>query len=366
MKNNKYSKTAHIFSKTLLIFLFALFFVSASYAFSGDYDFNKDVSSNVYLVQNDFTLNNSIYGDAFIIGDQIKINGLVEKDLAAFTSNFVLNGTAGDDLRVFANDVKISGYVFSEAMLFASNVELTNSSVFGGPVSIYASNVKIDGLIKDDIKISADRIVFNGVIEKNAEFDASEIIFGPDAKIAGNLLSNKKNMNSSNVYGSVSELKKEKNDVFISKLIYFLMVFVVCLVIVSVGRRFSDKAIDAVQRRSFLAFISGFSLLIGLPLVALFLLVTIIGIPLAILLFVVYALILIVGGAYGVIYVGRGILSLINNKSKSLILGVFFGALILTLISFIPSVFGLVVFILIVFGIGGFALAILNKHKKKK
>ena len=350
-----------------LFITFAMFLLLSSFVFAEEYNLSNDIASNVYLAENDLNLNNSIYGDAFFVSNNVAINGLVDKDLSVISSDFMLTGTVGDDLRVLSSSINIEGYVFNEVLLYGSYVSISNSSILGGPVKIYANAVTIDGVIKGDAKVYADRIVFNGIIEKDAYFESDDLIMGPDAQVLGNFISSKDlEINSSNVHGQVIDSDVKENDGFIGKLISFLMLVVVGFVVLLVARKFAVRTTDAIQKRSFASFLAGLIILIATPIVAVLLLITIIGVPLAILLFIAYGLVIFLGAIYGVFAIGKGILMIIDHKKKSLLLSMILGALLFTLISFVPAIFTLVVIIAIVFGIGGFWIALRNKPKKKK
>lgn len=349
-----------------LLVLVVMILALASFAYADNYNLSKDITSNVYLVQSNVEYNNSIYGDALFVSDNFALYGLVDQDLAVMSSDFLLNGTVGDDLRVVSSNIDVRGYVFNEALLFGNQINIENSSILGGPVKIYANTVTIDGVIRGDAKVYAERIVFNGVIEKNAYFESNDLVMGPDAQILGDLVtSDEESVNSSVVKGAVSEEKKEVVDIG-GKLISFLMLVIVGFVVLIVARKFADKTTTAIEKRSFVSFITGLIILIATPIVGLLLLITIIGIPLALLLFIAYALILFLGAIYGVFAIGKGLFSIFDKKKKSLLLSMVLGALLVTLISFVPAIFTMVMLVLIVFGMGGFWLALRKKHNKKK
>jgi uncharacterized membrane protein len=105
----------------------------------------------------------------------------------------------------------------------------------------------------------------------------------------------------------------------------------------------------------------GLGLLIGLPIIGVLFIITLLGIPLGLTVFFLYPMVLMLGYLTAAVFIGdRGLGYL--RKGRTLIVAL----IALALIGALPIVGGLIVFVLLVGGIGAWAVALYERYHAHK
>ncbi len=324
---------------------------------------NDTYTGNLYLNAPIININSNLKGELYAISNYVNINDFVEQDIGVIASDFTLIGTAGNNLRVIARNVKIDGPIFSEAIILGRNVEFTNSSVVVGPVNIQATNVIIDGKFNDGASIKADKVTLNGEIDGNATIEAAVFIMGPNAKVTGDLSSNRMIQKDDRIGGNVIKFADKYSpenamSITFGKIIFFLIIIFIGAAAILVSKKYSERVVKATCGRFWLSLLVGLLAILIVPVAGFLLLFTIIGIPITILLALTYIGALILALAFSAMLLGRLDLKMFQSKRKNALwLELIIGAIILALLSFIPVIFWIVLVILMMTAVGGMLLA---------
>ncbi|MGV8161828.1 MAG: hypothetical protein ACP5N2_00670 [Candidatus Nanoarchaeia archaeon] len=355
-----------LFAVLIMIFLLAGFVLAESDSFKLD----TEHSENLYLTNNEVSIESKLYGDLYSISERIDVNGLVRDDINAMTGVFDFRGTVGSDVRLVSSSAVIDGVIFGEFINFGNYVKITNKAVIGGPVNINANIVVIDGTIQDDLYVKAEKVILNGVVEGNAVIKAAKFELGPDAKIMGDLSSTRNVEDfSSQVEGTITKIKGRDDPtnftaITLSKLGLFIMIFLIGTVMILVTKKRTERTTKTMYTKFLFSMLIGFIALALAPFVALMLLFTIVGIPIALLIVAIYVLVLILTLGFVALFLGRLNIKMAKSKNN-LWLELLIGSLALALISIIPVIFWLVVILLGFVGAGAMILVYLGKDKKK-
>jgi cytoskeletal protein CcmA (bactofilin family) len=338
---------------------------------------SEEYGKNLYLTNNMVITDANLYGDLFAVSEKIDVNELVQDDINAVAGKFTLTGTVGSDLRLVASSTVIDGTVFGETMILGNDVEITEKAALGGPVRINAKTVIIDGNLKNNLNVNADKVVINGVIEGNAVIQSSVLEMGPDARILGDFSSTRSiDGMSSKVDGVITKMANRDNpDNFTSvtfrKIGMFLTLFLIGAVLIVTSRKFTERTEKRMKQKFFLSLGLGILALVVAPFVAILLLFTVVGIPIALLIGLVYCVAMILAFGLSAIFAGKICIKLFTRKSNALWTELLMGALILALISIISVVvwlsvvFGILMAILVFVAIGAGIQAAFGKDKKK-
>jgi hypothetical protein len=137
------------------------------------------------------------------------------------------------------------------------------------------------------------------------------------------------------------------------------MVLIGALLILAMPR-FSREAAGTVEAKPLQSLGMGCVMLIGVPFAIIVLLVTIIGIPLALLLGFGYALLLLLGYLVGAIFLGDFVLGKVGAAKLDSgwwrVLAMFLALVVLAIVKQMPFIGGLAVFLLFLAGIGAFTM----------
>jgi hypothetical protein len=244
-------------------------------------------------------------------------------------------GTVGDDVLIGGGQVTLSG------------------AGIGGDLLIGGGVVRIDTPIEGDVVIGGGEVYLNSIINGNVKAEADLLELGPNAVIVGDFSyrSSKEVVvdEKAQVLGVTSfepRAKDEKEGNNFTGLISFwiliktLSVLALALVLGLVFKVYSMNAVKSAIVSPWLNLGRGFALLIILPILSVFLFVTLIGIPFGVLSIFGLVIMIILASAIAPILLGSLLYKWMTKKEeyaiswKTILLGVF----AYTILCFIPIV----------------------------
>ncbi len=144
---------------------------------------------NLYTAGGNVTVNSNITGDLFAAGGMVTVNGTVEQDLVVGGGNVNVNGSVGGDLRVGGGNVNINSPVAGDLLVGGGNVSLSDKTTVGGDLTIGSGNVTIDGPVKGNVKIGGGMIFINSAVTGSVEVMSNDkLVFGPKSVVKGKIV----------------------------------------------------------------------------------------------------------------------------------------------------------------------------------
>lgn len=349
---------------------------------------NKD--SNVVVKEDEV-----VKGDFFTAGDFVKNMGTVKGDVfAAAVTEFENKGKVSGDIIVGAGNTKIDGSVDGDIRIGSGNLIITgeigknvtslskvlrleSKGAVDGSISALSEDVSIDGIVGGDFRGFADRVIINGEIKGNVNLETEKLTFGPNAKIDGNLTytsSEKVDIPKGVVIGETT-YKLKKKDLedenkekgigtfeIVGKAIKILSYLIVSFLLTLIFSSFMKKTSTTITEKPWPTLGVGIVALITIPIASLLLLITVIGIPIGLISFVIYGLLLYLSKIPAGLWIGEKILKSEEKPYLPMILGM----LLLLLVGFIPYLGRIISFIAILLGIGSYLLNIKETIQKSK
>lgn len=317
-----------------------------------------------------------IDGDAFMAGGQVSIAGEVKGDLVVAGGELSLGGAVGDDLYAAGGSVQLDAIVSGNARIAGGDVSVGPATVVAGALSLTGARVEFDGNTHDYLQASGGSVRINGEVHGDAQVRAEELVIGPEARIGGRLIFSGPQEpvvpDGAVISGGLEFREKSARRFFedaggpvresartLGTVLWFLGVFVAAALFRVIFPGFSQGAASVVGRRPLQSLGLGLAILACVPFVAVVLLITVIGIPLALLLIPVYLLVMFLGWVTAALFIAqRGTEVLRPGRATSLGMQLF--ALLLALCALwllrqIPLVGGLIALIALIAGIGALA-----------
>lgn len=318
-----------------------------------------------------------VKGDTFLVGSYLDIKGKYGDDLNAAGSQVDIACEVGDDLRAAGGNVTVESRVGGNTFLAGGQLESKDYSVFNGDVFMAGGMVVIGGEIKGNLRASGGKVVLNGIVSGDATIEAEDFTMGEGAKVLGKLNYQSKEelsgieerVKGGAVFKKWEEVKMPVAEVgrvaWIGQvtgwLIGVLMMFVVGLVLVLVSKDVLDRVSENYTKKMGWSLLLGLLMWIVLPVVAILIMFTVVGIPLGIMTLFVYGLVWYVAKVVAGLAVGSLILSRKDKKIAGLLLSLALGLLVTELISVIPFVGWLFDFILMLAGMGAIGMLFWKK-----
>ncbi len=148
----------------------------------------ESVEADLYLAGENVTFLGLAQQDIFGAASSLAtISGRVAQDLNLAAMKVEITAQVGDDVRILAKQLTLDGRVGGSALLLASQVNCQRPSICEQDVVILAKDVRLSGTINGSLRVIAKRIVIDGVVAGNVILRAEKITLGPAARILGTL-----------------------------------------------------------------------------------------------------------------------------------------------------------------------------------
>ena len=327
--------------------------------------------------------------DLFVGGQNIKMDGRVEGDLIAGCRTMILTGqvsgsvlSASQNLdilgevqgsvRAFSQTTNISGSIKRNVINFGASLYIRHTGKVEGDVTALGNELTVDGEIGRKLRVTAGTVVISGTINGDADIKANSITLMPTARIKGNLRyeseKEAKIESGAQIAGETEWIKtkpkeKEKRavltttDAVIKSLLLLASMLPGLLLIL-----FSKRYVQAAEKNVFDSFLKslglGFILIICIPIAIVILLITLIGIPIALITLCAYFVLLYVSQIFVGIALGKKVLTgFAKDKQAPLGWSLILGLILLTVLTSIPFIGWLICFVVLVTGFGAAILA---------
>jgi hypothetical protein len=307
----------------------------------------QKVESSVYYSGSSIDIAGTINGDVYCIGQTVNISGTINGDVICAAQNINISGEVDGSLRIAAQTVNISGKTKRSSTIFAQSTSFSSGSKIGQDLNGASSQVFINqgASVARDITMGAETMNINGEIGRNAEVAAENLRLGPSSKINGNLTYYSKNdvdrQQGAEVAGSVTKKSPEASpnkSMFTSpfaSIMFGLFILgsmlLTSLVLVLLFPRVFRGVIKSSDGKTGKTIGLGFASIFLTPFVIVFLLISVIGIPIAILLILSWMIVMFLSGPLFAYFIGSKIMS--NSNSIVIMLA---GSVILLLLYAIP------------------------------
>ena len=318
-------------------------------------------------------------------------------DLYLFDTKVVMDKLVDGNVYIFGSDVEITGQVKGNLFVFANNLKFNNSyvtySIYACANSIYyngacsdlyaaCSNIEMtyDSYIVRDVKLASGNVVFKAAVGRNADVTCSQINFGEGedaAIIYGNL--NYSAPTQANIPESViaqdrvtfnQEQKEEKTvsvkSIIIDGLVAIVTVLILYLLISKLAPKFAERIESRKLSALELLKAFGFGLLawIALIIVIIILLLTQVGVKLAFIVGLLFAVLCLVSLPIFTIHLANSLKNVTKaDKTYKFYILLALVSLVLYGITLIPVVGGIVSFLLAFIPLGTTILVILPQKE---
>ncbi len=334
---------------------------------------NETIEGNLYAVGQAVNIDGKITGDLFCIGQSINIRGEVAGDVICAGQSVDISGQINGSVRTVGNTINVRGNIAHNLQMFGVNLILSQEGIVGWDTLIAGASTNIDGKIGRSLYGGVANGTINGEINGNVDLSLDSrkqgnptLVISDKAIINGNLTytdwRDATIGNNANIIGSIIRNQpKEKNDnknimaVWAwSKLYSVFAALVIGLVVISLWRKPIIEITDKMLKKPNKAIGWGAVVMLITPILSIILIFTLIGLPLAIILFSFWLLAIYLSKIIAGIFIGRNILEKTWKKKKdSLIWAMIIGIIICWLIFSIPLIGWLLTLVAIWWGLGG-------------
>lgn len=334
---------------------------------------NKPINETVYAAGRTVDISSEIFGDVYCAGQNVTVSGTVHGDVLCAGQNVTVTGTIDGDTRLAGQTVNIGGNVKGSATVGGQSFVLQSRGSIDRDATIGSSEANLNGTVGRDLTTGGSNVTISNSVGRNISANAQHLMLTSSAKVGGNirLVSNNdvKKDPGAMVNGSIVRTKPTSAQETSSRgggirwiAFVFFSMLITALVLLLIFPRFFQETTNQAFPLPWMALLTGFVASIIVPIIIIVLAATIIGIPLAIILALLWIVALLFSGPLFAYYIGR----LILRPNRKQVLIMLLGAVILIILYLIPVVNIIAVLAAIWIGTGMLLLELFRRRTKLK
>lgn len=243
------------------------------------------------------TIARPVAGDLFAIGGTVDVDGAVGGDAIAVGGKLRLGADVGQSIYAAGGQLTIHGKVGRSARVAGGQVEFAPGSEIGGNLSVAGGRVHLLGAVRGQVQVAGGRLLIDGPVGGDVLVSAGEVSLGPQARIAGKLRYRgsqpPQRDPAAQVDAGTEALPARPGDPAPSEresrtrrgggpaLVWTLGLAALAAALLGLLPGFTGHVATTLRERPGRSLMSGFVAFVCLPVVVLLLLVSLVGIPLA-------------------------------------------------------------------------------------
>ena len=331
------------------------------------------VSEDLYVAGREVEIAGTVTRDLLVMAGDLSIadSGRVDGNVNAAVDQATIAGEVGRSLRVAARDVTIVGTVGGDVVVAGATVEIERGASVAGDVIVAGGEVEILGDVGGDVRGSAGSVVIDATIDGDVRLDSDDIELRSDARIGGRLEYTSADEaeidQGAIVTGGVDRDEPERFGLedglvgwltgVILRLLWLLVAGAVLILLLPRG---CVAVADGVRHRPLGSLLYGLLFMIVTPILIVILLVTVVGLPVALIGLAAYLAALYLSQVVVGLAIGRFILpNRWGDEGRGFnLLAMTIGVLIIAGLRLIPLPFvsEAIALIVAVFGLGAIVL----------
>ena len=339
-------------------------FKSSTFLFASTLDFGGTVDGNLYLGGSEISLDGAkISGDLFVGATNLSIKNTEVSNLYLASGTLTIENT------------KISG----DLIVGSGQVTLDETTEINGGVLIGSGVSILESKIHDDVVIGGGEVKINGKFDGNLQVRAGSLVVRKNTEILGRVnyrysKEGKKAQISQDakILGGFVEkqiITNPKFEKFLPNLSSFifslLMSWVVGLVLVLLAPLCMRRTAEILQNKPWASLGWGALVLFLGPVLILILLISVLGVPLALIFMGFYFLLVYLAKFFVAVWLGSKILKSMEKKHLP-IWEMALGILIIYLLGIIPILGGWIKFLVLLFGLGMLVVKIGESYQQMR
>jgi cytoskeletal protein CcmA (bactofilin family) len=325
----------------------------------------ETVDDDLFATGQTVTIAGRVTGDVYATGQTVVVTGTVDGDLLAAAQQVVVDGTVNGNVRAAGPVITVNGHVGHSVSGLAQQLNISSSGRVDGSLLAAAETISTFGPVGRGITAGGGTLQLGGPVGGKVLIWAKNLSIGPNTRIAGDLAyrsETQAEIPSGSVAGRVQfdPIEREQpqtpllNGLFdFGGLIWLFGSAIIGALAIIFAPRASARAVEIGRQQPLLTFGVGLLALCAVPLAAVLIGVTLVGIPLALAVAMLYWCgLLLAWPALGLV-VGTELARRVQRGEPMPVLGALVvGLIVLHLVTHLPIVGGLVAWLGLAFGLG--------------
>jgi len=337
---------------------------------------------NVYAAGADVRIEAPVEGDLYAAAGRLGVAFPVRGDAVVAGGSIDLTGSIGEDLRAVGGFISLGGKIGGEALLAGGSIAFGPEAVVLGRTWIAGGDIAIAGTLEGGLKVYGRNILILGYIDGPVELHGEKIEIVASARIRGDVTYSSRHEIRVDPRARITGSVTRAEDAFefprpklhlpgfpVIRPLLLLGLLATGALLLSIFPRFTAHALAMLGTSPLKSMGLGTAIFFSLPPVILLLMLTIIGIPIALLLAAVYAAALLVGYLVTAFFIGDRLLRALRPGREASfawrVLSLLFALILLWLAYAVPYVGPLIVLVALFAGLGAMVLQAFSRYAGK-
>lgn len=170
-----------------LILLFVLLPVSSLQATMEYVPAGQVVEGPLLMSGNNIRVDGKVDGDLYATGTDVFISGEVTGDIIAAGQNISISGPVQGDLRLAAQNIRLHGVTQGSATLFCQDLDFNQQAIINKDMLLFARSARLQGDLQRNLKGSLQSLYLSGKIGQNLQLYNVEHLELDEAQIGSDL-----------------------------------------------------------------------------------------------------------------------------------------------------------------------------------
>lgn len=360
-------------NRSWILALLAVGALNASAA-TGDERVEGAMGADRFVAGGNIARTEPVDGDFIGAGGTLEVDAPVKGDAVLMAGNVRMAGAVGQNLYAAGGRVTIDGAISRNARVAGGKVQVGNGASIGGNLTAAGGNIAMRGSVKGYVQAAGGEVLIDGPVEGDVSVNGGRLRLGPAARVGGNLTYRGDDLSvdpaasvagrtdrlasspaSSNAYNNARSFGVNGGWIWSAGLILLAALFAAAVPPASM------RVSRALAAHPWYSLLAGFIAIVCIPFAVILLMITVIGIPLAMVVLLGYLILLVLGYVATAVSAGdaavRRSRAADAQRSSWRVPAAAAAMLALTLIARIPFIGGLAVFVAVIIGIGAMFMA---------
>jgi len=320
-------------------------FVGVAHAAGTDQTVVGTTNHTIYATGDNVTITGVVNGDIFCAGQTITINAIVNGDVICAGQDINLNGIVNGNVRLAGQTIDLGAAVIRSATLAGQDIVVASGGSVGRDISLLGQSSTVNGRVGRDVTATSGTLTLNSTIGRNVSARVNNLTLDSGANVTGNVVytsprSLQKN-SGAKVVGLVTyhhhaavhytPISISAGSFILVESYWLIALIVLSVVLVALVPRVFRRWNPVWGANFWWLLLTGFVAMFAVPAVILLLLISLIGVPLAILVLLLWLAIALLSVPFAAYFTG----SLVVPRLHPVLI-VLIGSVILAIVELIP------------------------------
>jgi hypothetical protein len=313
--------------------------VGIAHAANRDEVISGVTNHSVYVAGNNIAVNGIVNGDVFCAGQTVTIDATVNGDVLCAGQDINVRGRINGNARLGGQTVTLGATVSRSVSVAGQSVAIESSASVGQDLTLFAQTASVNGRVNRDLTGAVSSAMLGGVIGRNVSIRSSDLTLDGGTSIAGDLAYTSQRTLHRKPCATVTGMVTYHNaqtghhgvNFIWAKLYWMAAIAVFGVVLVALFPRAFHRWTPDWGSGFWWALLTGFIAMFAVPVVSIVLMLTVIGVPLGIVLLLLWMIAAFIAMALSSYFIGNLIVPQLHP-----VLIVFIGGIILGLVELVP------------------------------